>query len=256
MTTFDATLLARGWLSVAIASSTDKERPILHRTVYVEHFTEGVRLLATDSYLFLRSWVPNVDHEHDPEPRLDEVPVSTAVAIDADTRAVGFMKYALKRAHEAAQHHESVEITLNLGVVDQTSAVGTPSFGGMESRWVVLEMPDIEKVKLLCCEGVWPNWRLLGAGYSPEQTETVALAPDRLRQVANLAKVNDAVIGWTFCGKNKAAMIEVLESEPDVRGLVMPCRWDVVTNEPRAESESKPAPDMDVPDDLSGLDDE
>jgi hypothetical protein len=256
MTTFDATLLARGWLSVAIASSKDAERPVLHRTVYVEHYPEGVRLLATDSYIFLRAWVPAVDREHDPEPGLDEVPVSTAIAIDSDSRAIGFMKYALVRAKQAAQVHESVEVTLNLGVVDQTASIGTPSFGGMESRWVVMEMPDVEKVKLLCCEGVWPNWRLLGAGYEPEKTETVALAPDRLLQVARLAKVNDAMIGWQFCGVNRAARIFVLESEPAVEGLVMPCRWDVATNEPRIESEAKTGPDLEVPDDLSGLDDD
>jgi hypothetical protein len=254
MTTFDATLLGRGWLSVAIASSKDAERPALHRTVYVEHFPEGVRLVATDSYILLRAWVPNVGHENDPEPGLDEVPVSTAIAIDSDARAVGFLKYALKRAREAAQYHESVEVTLNLGVVDRTASVGTPSFGGMESRWVVLEMADVEKVKLLCCEGVWPNWRLLGANYAPEKTETVALAPDRLVQVAKLAKVNDAMIGWEFGGSMKVARIDVLESEPHVQGLVMPCRWDVATNEPRVESEAKAAPDLDVPDDLSGMD--
>lgn len=256
MTTFDATLLARGWLSVAIASSKDAERPVLHRTVYVEHFPEGVRLLAADSFVFLRAWVPNTEHENDPEPGLDEIPVSTAIAIDSDARAVGFLKYALKRAHEAAQYHESVEVTMNLGVVDQTASIGTPSFGGMESKWVVLEMADVERVRLLCCEGVWPNWRLLGAGYSAEKTETIALAPDRLIQVAKLAKVNDAIIGWQFCGSDKGARIEVLESEPHVQGLVMPCRWDVATNEPRIESEAKAAPDMDIPDDLSGMGDE
>jgi hypothetical protein len=256
MTTFDATLLAKGWLSVAIASSKDPERPVLHKTIYVEHYPEGVRLLATDSYLFLRAWVPEVNHENDPEPSLAEVPVSTAIAIDGDGRAIGFMKYALKRAAEAAQRHESVEVTMNLGVVDQTANVGSPSFGGMESRWVILEMPDVEKVKLLCCEGVWPNWRLLGAGYSPEKTETVAMAPERLLQVARLAKVHGAPVGWTFCGANTAARIQILESEPDVQGLVLPCRWDVATNEPRVESEAKSAPDMEVPDDLSGLDGE
>lgn len=116
MTTFDATLLGKGWLSVAIASSTDKERPVLHRTVYVEHFPEGVRLLATDSYVFLRAWVPELDSENEPEPGLDEVPVSTAIAIDPDGRAVGFMRYALKLAKKMAQVHEAVDITLSLGV--------------------------------------------------------------------------------------------------------------------------------------------
>lgn len=48
----------------------------------------------------------------------------------------------------------------------------------------------------------------------------------------------------------------MLESEPAIEGLVMPCRWDVATNEPRVESEAKTGPDRDVPDDLSGLDDE
>jgi hypothetical protein len=254
MTMFDATLLAKGWLSVAIASSADKERPVLHRTVYIEHYPEGVRLLATDSYIFLRAWVPEIDHESDPEPRLDEVPVSTAIAIDPDARAIGFMKYALKLAHKAAQEMDSVEITLNLGVVDQTASVGTPSFGGMESRWVILEMPDVEKVRLPCCEGVYPNWRLLGANYSAEKTETVAMAPDRLLQIARLAKVHSAPVGWTFGGDGKVAQIEVVDSEPYVTGLVMPCRWDIVTNGPRVESEAKV--DMDVPDDLSGLEDE
>lgn len=54
---FDARTLALGWLATSLASSNDDDRPALYRTVHVECFSTGMRLLATDSYMLLRSWI-------------------------------------------------------------------------------------------------------------------------------------------------------------------------------------------------------
>src|SRR5687768_16742409 len=115
MTLFDARTLARGWLSVAIASAADKARPVLHRTVSIEAFPEGLRLVATDSFVLLRSWVPNLDHDLDPEPGLDEAPYATAVAMDPHGRAKGFLAHVLKLASDEVYDDDPLEVRVDLG---------------------------------------------------------------------------------------------------------------------------------------------
>lgn len=50
-TRYSGHTLARAWLSVALASSKDTGRPQLDRTVLVEQYREGLRLVATDSHV-------------------------------------------------------------------------------------------------------------------------------------------------------------------------------------------------------------
>ena len=242
---FDARTLGRGWLAVALASGKDKARPALGRTISIEQFDTGVRLVATDSYVLLRSWCPNLEDELAPEPDLDEPPLASAVAMDPHFRGRGFLGHALTLVAEAekAGHGESVHVSLELGVIDSDDdAEWHSTLPGLAALWVVLELPDEERLKLQSYEGEYPNWRNMT--FKPEKTTSIALNPDIVGRLAKLGKIQaGTTLGFEWAGKIGAARLELLDSDPRVVGLVMPCRWDFDRNEPRVDEE--PAKDDD-----------
>ncbi len=264
MTLFDGSLLARGWLSSAVASSSDKGRPALNRTVSIEAFSTGVRLVATDSYVLLRSWVPNVENPFEREPALDEAPYATAVAMDPHGRAKNFLAHVLKLTRQAEKADElPPEVRMNLGVVDEVSSDVQASFAGLEARYVVLELVDdaSERLKLLTYEGPFPEWRNLT--FAPEPTDAIALNPEIVGRLSTLAKYLPAVtLGFEWGGTLGVARMTArygvddvpISDVPAVEGLVMPCRWDFDRNAPRAEVDAEDDDDQadDVPDDAAG----
>lgn len=221
MTTFDALHLSRGWLSVALASSADKDRPQLHRTVAVETYLKGVRLVATDSYMLLHAWVPELDNE-DPAPEWDDAPLSTSVAMDVDRRGVGLMQYlyALATA-DAAPRYE-----MTLRVVPVRVGDGQGMFDGLAPTGVAIEFPGVERVTLGVHDGGYPDWRKTLAGFTAKKTDAVALHTDRLSTLSKLGKLHSGPILWRFGGRDQMAMLEVGNSDPRVAGAVMPVRWD------------------------------
>lgn len=230
---FDARHLARGWLSVALAASDDKARPALWRTVAIESFVEGVRLVSTDSYMVLTAWVPNLDHDLDPEPTLGEAPMATAVAIDPNGRGKGLLAHLLRIA--SAKDAEPVEVKLSLGITVNADAPAN-QFEGMEARWVVIEHPDHERLKLPVYDGSYPQWRALYVHFEPEKTETVGLSTWIVGRLAKLGKWwPECPLVWHFGGELRAAAVSVHGAENPVSGLVMPVRWNLDENRPQAE---------------------
>jgi hypothetical protein len=94
--TLDAGQLARGWLAVNQATGKDDSatNPAMRKTVHVDQFPQGLRLVATDSYMLLTSWIPQADG-YEPEPSLDEIPYASATVIDKHNRAVSLLSYLL-----------------------------------------------------------------------------------------------------------------------------------------------------------------
>lgn len=235
---FDARLIARGWLAVALASSTDKNRPQLNRTVFVEEHTGGVRLAATDSYMLLHCWVPDIEHDLDQAPGIDEVPISTATVMDPHGRAKGFLAHVLKLANQAEQDDlEPIDVRLRLNVLD-TATRGQNVFTGMEARSVILEQPDVERLQLDVYDGTYPAWRPILGNHRTISTELVALNPEIVGRLSKVGKIHPAsTLGWRFGGPDRAAAVEIINSEPAVSGVVMPCRWDMTTNQPAHETD-------------------
>lgn len=221
MTVFDALHLSRGWLSVALASSTDKDRPQLHRTVCVEHFDHGVRLVATDSYILLHAWVPELDSD-EPEPGRDEIPDAATIAIDSDRRALGFMQYlyALATADDAPRYEVTVH-TAKLRAGD-----GQGMFDGLAPDGIAIEFPGVEKVTLGAYDGGYPNWRKTLAGFAARKTDAVALNADRIGTLAKLGRLHTGPLLWRFGGRDQMALLDVGDSDPHVGGAAMPVRWD------------------------------
>lgn len=232
MTVFNAWDLATGWLSVAVASSKDDNRPALNRTVSVEAFHEGVRLTATDSCLLVTAWVPNLENEFEPAPPMDAAPYGSAVAFDPHGRGRSLLGHALGLAHAAAEAEdpEPVEVRLELGVIDQVDD-GRSMFAGMEIPWVLLELPGSERVKLRSYEGEFPSWRAVMAGFRAKQTTGVALSAERMGQMAKLAKYHpDKALMFSLGGDNRAVHLEV--QDRPIEGIVMPARTDWETGDP------------------------
>lgn len=240
---FDALYIARGWLAVRLAAA-DKgaEMPGFARSMHIEQHAAGVRLVATDSYVLLCSWVPDLEHSIEDEPGLDETPIAVATALDPHHRAKGFLAHALKLATADDAPQIDVRVRLNVGgLVDDRR----PSLPGLEVRSVVLEMPDVERVVLDCWDGPWAAWRSVLGNLRPVDTRVIALNPDIVGRLAKVGPIHPgSLLGWTFGGPTRPARLDVINSEPPVEGLVMPCRWDFDRDAPRDE----PAPPTDVDD--------
>lgn len=245
---YPATDLARGWLSVAHASSKDKDRPALNRTLALEESGGGIRITATDSYMILTTWVPGVEHDTTEEPEPDEVPNQTAVAIDPDGRGAGFLTYALKIAEQYEKLDLKVpSVSVRLNVRNPSGqALDAPRLPGLTPLSVSLEMTDLERVDLATYEAGFPRWQGImdRARFSGKPTTRIALHPERVAALAKVAKVHPrGHIGWTFCGDGEIARVEILESEPFVHGAVMPVRWDLWRDAPREDKPAEAPPD-------------
>lgn len=225
---FDAPTFARAWLSVAQASSSDKDLVTLDRTVAVEEFPAGVRLVATDRYMLLTAWVPDLDSKFGQEPELEEAPDRTVITKDSDGRGKGLLDYVVKiaRRDELDEQPEgTLEVQLMFDVRIPAGADTDQAFEGLEPKYAVLSVPDVERVYLPVLEAEYPEWRGLILDHHSQDTKVVGLALDRLGRLARLGRWNAGPLIWTFGGAEAVAMVELHESDPHVTGLVMPSRW-------------------------------
>jgi hypothetical protein len=230
---FDARQIARGWLAVALAASGDKDRPQLFRTVNVEQHAHGVRLVATDSYVLLHAYVPELHHEDDPPPGIDEAPIATCTAMDPHGRAKGFLAHVLKLATTNVDGGppDPIDIYLRLNVLGEERTQGT--LVGLEARTLVLEQPEVERLVLDVYEGSYPSWRGALGLVAPVVTDRIALNPEIVGRLAKIGKIHpSARLGWTFSGPDRPARIDAIDSDPYIDGLVMPAPWDFAANRP------------------------
>lgn len=233
MTLYDARDLAIAWLSVSTASDKDKLSPSTRKTVLIEQFFSGVRLVALDGYTLLTSWVPNLDHPDSFDPDFDLAPLLTAVAMDGDGRCRSLMAHALQLADRAAEADESpVEVRLRLGIVDLLDDDDRPTLEGLEPEVVTIEVPERERLKLRTYDGEFPTWRTAMVDWSPFPAQVLAVPGDRFAILGKLAKYHTGPIGLRFGGPDRPVRIDTLESWPEVSGLVMPVKWDIEKNEP------------------------
>lgn len=231
----DAPTLARAWLSVAMASSTDaQDLAQFYRTVALEVHDNGLRLVATDRTVLLTAWVPNLDSLFTDEPGLDEAPARTVIAADTDARGKGLLEYALKIKRREDPDNALppgryvVEVLLDEEKPDRPDTDRT--FEGLETRYVVLEIPDTERVYLPIVVADYPSWRALIAGWNGEEAKAIALSPELVERVCKARRWCDGPLVWKFGGSERAALVDYVESDPHVSGVAMPRRW-VLENE-------------------------
>jgi hypothetical protein len=246
-TIVDAAMLSRGWLAVAAVSGTNGASPALDHTVCIEQFEdEGLRLIATDSYRLLMTWVPAKeliegraletgapDGPWPEEPDVGRVPHATAVAHDPWGRAKGLLAHMAQMA--TRDENKGIEATVHLGVPWQPEATpkGALQFDGFNALVVDLEYPDRERLHLPTYEGEYPSWRSVMAGFKQGRTANLAMQADSLATIATAAKGygDHCRIELRFGGENKPVAVS-FGDVPKVRGLVMPRRWDLEANAP------------------------
>ncbi|MEG1971476.1 MAG: hypothetical protein RR101_15300, partial [Burkholderiaceae bacterium] len=244
-TRFDTGTLAAGWLAVAQAAGTHpQELAELFKTVAIELFPEGVRLVSTDRLILLTAWCPRLGYDG-PEPGIEVLPDRTVIASDPDGRGKGLLGYALKllaKAHRedslAASQPGRFPLDLEVDAEKPVDDDGNVMLDGMADRYVVLSIPDTERVFLRIIPSRFPDWRTMLDGWAPLEASATAYNPDVLARVCGASKWCDGPLVWKFAGPEKAAVVDYIESFPHVSGLVMPRRLDKGFNQVDA-----PAPD-------------
>lgn len=253
---FDAATLALAWLSVAQASGSDANLPTLDRTVALELYPDGVRLLATDRYVLLTAWVPTVSARDEQAPHVSELPTRTVVTQDADRRGKGLLEYALKLTRLGKPGEErfygDLVVELELDVRLPVEVGQDQPLEGLEPTYAVLTMPDRSQEHLPIVVSDYPDWRPLLHDFTPVSTDRIGLPLERLARLGALGRWNDGPLRWTFGGAGKVARIALVPDEertsqdlkggrhqrrPLVDGIVMPSRWALPGEEPEEEDE-------------------
>lgn len=209
--------VAEAWLPVWCATSNDAERPVLHRTMCIEWFNgAGLRLVATNSYVLLTSWLGV--SEHKPEPALDVKPDLVTVVPDIDKRGLGLVKYAAACA-KADKDTEGNYHRTRLAVGKPRSSRKTPALADELEQQVLVIGYEGETVELPIMEAEFPSWRALLTGRTPSPTKQLAMSPGVLDALAKTGRE----FTMRFSGELGGVSIETLGGTP-VRGLYMPMR--------------------------------
>lgn len=221
MLRFNAWDLSRSWASVALAQGNDDARPVLYRTTLIEIFDEGIRLVSTDTYVLLKSWIANTDHPDAAEPLMEEVPRDVAICRDLDHRVLALMKYVQKITKEDGT---DTPVTMEFAVGESSDAGNT--LEGMAASTVHLRIVQNydESIETPVFEGTFPNWRPLWAAHEWAPASTLGFGADGILRLGALSKLWDkSVIRFELGGNVGVARIIVEgPSYVNVTGLVMP----------------------------------
>lgn len=221
--TFDAHRLAVGWMSTALASSTDKEVSALHNTVCVEWYDDGVRLVATDSYMLMRAWLPFHGREYDaPEP--DPVlvnPIMQAVARDTHGRARSLFAHVYNLTSGEDALTLEAEVHVGPAVLDPDRAPLT--LAHMDERAVVIDVADQERLVLPLFDGAYPAWSSL-VSHPIKATRSVMVNPEFLGRLGRLSKWHGGGLTFDLGGATGPISVTCPGSDPAVAGLLMPMR--------------------------------
>jgi hypothetical protein len=237
---FDAPTFARAWLSVRQATATKDDAAVLAKTVAIEEYDNGVRLVSTDRFMLLTAWVSDLDHDAD-EPTLAEAPIRTVIAYDGDGRGKSLLGYVLTLARRMEADklplgalQIGVEFDIHLAPDDEQE-----SFEGMDPSYVLLDVPDTERVHLRIMAEAYPDWRPLTHKFSAQPTTALSLSPDIIARTADVSRYSNGPLTVTFGGQEHAIAVDFPESEPHVTGFMMPRRW-VLPGEAAPVAEAAP----------------
>lgn len=221
--TFDADVLARGWIATNVATGDDDQHPILCGTLLIEVYSDGVRLTATDRYMLLTTWVSAQGRDTEDERDLDEAPDDVLVVRDPDGRGRALLAYLRKLAVKAAKDElpaPDVQLLLRAPAEEGDEA----GFPGMELECVVIEYPGHEKVSLPIVQGTYPSYRTLLLGHDPKSTRQLAVAGDLLARLGQVTKTTGGYVQCTLAGPRGFVAVEFAGTLPPlpIRGGVMP----------------------------------
>lgn len=246
---FDAPTLARAWLAVGVAAATDKRDRALfsiYRTLAIEEFPTGIRLVATDRFMLLTAWVPD-EESTGRQPSVDEAPLRTVIAQDPDGRGRGFLGYVLGKSNseDYIDGDLLVEVTFDVRVPAGQNA--DQPLDGLDPLYVRLDTKDVERVYLPVVVSEYPSWRNMLTGREPRRIHQIAVGPDRLEKLAKASKWQGGPIRWGFAGEDSPVRVTWPHSDSSLDGVVMPAK--TLTDEEADETsagETASAADLDL----------
>jgi hypothetical protein len=177
---FDPVAFAHAYAACRVLASTDDARPALMGT-HVEVFDDGVRLVATDSYALITTWVGYRGTDGAAPPPLGEMPGDRFTLTGGDLLGQ-VAKHAKKDAAALAREGlQTPAMTLRTGVKasEGTLAGLAQPVGNLSYAGELLATTPL-------LEGDYPDWRRLAAR-DPSAAETVTLSTELLRRVATAA---------------------------------------------------------------------
>jgi hypothetical protein len=240
----DGRQFAFTYQAVQIAAGTDKDFPAFYRTMVVDVFPGGIRLVAFDLSLVLVGWVERLDIIGDTNRVEDgEVPDESYVIRDPSLRLLEMMK----DVHTTTKDSLPIQLQIRRGSIGPTTQ---PALDGFEIERLTFEAPDVKAVVVEVSPTAFPNWRI---PHDAEPTAEIGLGVGAILKLGKLAKLHEgAHVRMTFSGQHGAALVQ-LEAPGtnevfDIRGLAMPTR---LSDEFRTEWGP-----ISIPTDASDLDDE
>lgn len=211
-----ASVGATAWLNAAIASSNDKDRKVLYRTLSVEFYRTGIQFIGCDGHALFRTWAPYVDIGDlgSPHPTFFEMPEDQVIVADPDKFALGFMGTLLSACTDTV---EALTIA-----IEHAEDEDEPALGEDLSRYVLTLHAVGQRLSCPLFEGTYPDWRRLAFGVTEdERVEGITLAPKLFKAVGKLKGVSG--VDCTFRGEQKAIAISSTgDGDVSLRGLLMP----------------------------------
>lgn len=217
--TLPANKFAAAWLNVTKATADDDPNPTLAAVCLEAISDDQVRLVATDGYWLLRSYIEPGDDLSD-DPGLD-ITGDTILAWDTEGRMTNLMKWVHKVSKPRGDDPPLItqlELTVTSGEVDDR-----PTLDSTLDRQVLVVDTDHEKVRIPIVEHTYPNWRAL----TDQTAEGLDMCALSLQRLGRLGTVRNAVghAELTFNGPRKPVTVHV-PGDPNLDGLIMPVRVD------------------------------
>lgn len=210
--TLPANQFAAAWLNVTNATADDGTLAAICIEA-VDH--NQVRLVATDSYWMLRSWVDN-DPDLTDDPGID-ITGDTILAVDTEGRMANLMKWVHKVSRPRGDDPpliSDLELTITSGELDDR-----PTLDSTLDRQVLVVDTDHEKVRIPISEHTYPDWRSL----TDQTAEGLDMCALSLQRLGRIGTVRNAVghAELTFNGPRRPVGVHV-PGNPNLDGLIMP----------------------------------
>jgi Ftsk gamma domain/DNA polymerase III beta subunit, central domain len=241
---FRALDFARAFKATRIITSKDETRPAL-TGIHCEMFTNGARLVATDSYCLLAAWVQyhqtddeNIAHGFldTTEPDLDELPNYTVTLLDPEHVLAKVCAHVATDAGALLKNHSTPPpLTLTIGPAPTTSQ---DTFDGLDGTCATLTYGRVMHGTAPTYEGTWPDWRNLLLGITKTHTDAIQLSAQILGRICAATQILGENLQFDMAGRNKALRFTIdpqesnavhpleqqAKSKPGCIGLIMPVR--------------------------------
>lgn len=182
---FDGEALAKAWLAVTVASGRNPDQSTIDQTVCIEWHEDGIRLIATDTWMIAWAWVP-LDRSGIEPPGPGDKPEVVTIASDIPQRGAGLFAHVAK----VTKGDKARPVDMLLAVEHVPRPDTLLAAMGEEQRVLTIELPGTERVILPCPSGEFPSWRkVMFIERQGMANSTLRLGAELLARTAKVAKI-------------------------------------------------------------------